>query len=194
MEFKFPEGGTPLDHNEMEGLLIPTISTRYELDRFEFENIQRANEWLDTIRMSDILVEPFIRKLHKNMFGDVWRWAGKYRTSNKNIGVFWELIPEEIGTFLGNARFWVEERSIPDDEIGARFHHRLVSIHPFSNGNGRHGRLMTDLLLVRILEKERFSWGGSDLSQEGDARTRYIAALLEADNMNFEPLIEFARS
>ncbi|MCK4548597.1 MAG: mobile mystery protein B [Candidatus Krumholzibacteria bacterium] len=193
MEFKFPEGGTPLDPDEIEGLLIPTISTRYELDTFEFENNRRASEWVDTIRTSDILVEPFIRKLHKKMFGDVWRWAGKYRTSNKSIGVFWEMIPEEIGVLLGNVHFWVKERSIPDDEIGARFHHRLVSIHPFSNGNGRHGRLMTDLLMEKILKTDKFSWGDANLSQEGDMRARYIEALIEADNLNFVPLIEFVR-
>ena len=194
MEFKFPEGGTPLDHNEMEGLLIPTNSTRYELDRFEFENIRRATEWLATNRTSDILVEPFIRKLHQKMFGDIWRWAGRYRTSNKNIGESWEMIHEEIGIFIGNAHYWVEERSMPDDEIGARFHHRLVSIHPFPNGNGRHGRLMTDLLMERILETDRFSWGSSDLSREGDTRTRYISALIEADNLDFASLIAFVRS
>ncbi len=179
----------------MEGLLIPTISTRNELDSFEFENIRRANEWLASNRTTDILMESFIRKLHLKMFGNIWKWAGKYRKSNKNIGVFWERIPGEIAKLLGDACFWVEEKPMPDDEIGAVFHYRLELIHPFPNGNGRHGRLMTDLLMERVLGVERFSWGGERLSRDSDVRRGYIEALRAVDGSNdYEPLIEFVRS
>ena len=96
---------------------------------------------------------------------------------------------------LGDARYWVEARPMPTDEIGAVFHYRLELIHPFPNGNGRHGRLMTDLLMSRVLGVERFSWGGEKLSVDSDVRKRYIDALRAVDQSNdYRPLIEFVRS
>ncbi len=195
MEITYPEGATPLDPDELNGLRIPSITTRDDLDRWEQVNILEAIDWTDIGRIGDILAEEFVRKLHLKMFGNVWRWAGKYRKSNKNIGVFWERIPEEIAKLLGDTRFWVEERAMPGDEIGAVFHYRLELIHPFPNGNGRHGRLMTDLLMNRVLGRDRFSWGGGKLSRNSDVRKRYIDALRAVDQSNdYGPLIEFVRS
>jgi Fic-DOC domain mobile mystery protein B len=195
MEIVYPEGATPLDPDEAGGLRIPSIATREDLDRLEQENILEAIDWTENGRIGDILTERFVRKLHARMFGNVWKWAGRYRKSDKNIGVFWERIPEEIAKLLGDARFWVEERPMPVDEIGAVFHYRLELIHPFPNGNGRHGRLMTDLLVSRSLGAERFSWGGEHLSADSDVRRRYIDALRAVDISNdYGPLIEFVRS
>ena len=122
----------------------------------------------------DILSEGFILRLHKRMFGNVWKWAGKYRTSRKNIGVPpWEVAVGVRG-LCEDAKLWIgsvsnaadaADSAIASDEIAARFHHRLVSIHPFANGNGRHARMMADLLLVHGLGRERFTWGRHDLAQ-----------------------------
>jgi len=141
-----------------------------------------------------VLTEDFLRQLHKRMFGNVWKWAGQYRTSNKNIGVFSELIGTELHKLIDDIRFWIENETFPPDEIAARFHHRLVAIHPFVNGNGRHARLMTDLLLEKQLGRPRFSWGEATLEEEGRARSRYIAALRSADQGDYSLLMQFVRS
>jgi Fic-DOC domain mobile mystery protein B len=195
MEIAYPDGSTPLDPDEVNGLKIPSVTTRDDLDRWEQENILEAVEWIDIGRVGDILTEEFVRKLHLKMFGKVWKWAGRYRLSDKNIGVIWTSIPEEIAKLLGDARFWVAERPMPDDEIGAVFHYRLEQIHSFPNGNGRHGRLLTDLLMERELGVERFSWGGANVSRNDSTRKRYIEALRAVDKSNdFGPLIKFVRS
>ena len=131
--------------------------------------------------------------LHRRMFGDVWRWAGKFRTSEHNLGIPFYEIPVALRQLLDDVKTWIEYKSYPPDEIAARLHHRLVQIHPFPNGNGRHSRLMADLL-VMSLGGERFSWGSANLQAIGDLRGRYIAALKAADNHDIGPLLAFARS
>lgn len=192
--FRYPEGATPLDPNETRGLRLTHITTRGELNRWEQENIVEAIAWLERTQPEDILNESFIKELHKRMFGNVWSWAGKFRESDKNLGGPWHQVPMALTDFCNDARLWIELRKETPDQIAARFHHRLVSIHPFSNGNGRHSRLMTDVLLENVLREPRFSWGGRDLSRSGDQRKRYIAALRAADGMNYEPLLAFVRS
>ena len=127
------------------------------------------------------------------MLGDVWSWAGTTRRTGKNIGIDPHLIHLQLGGLLRNTHYWVEQRSYPPDEIAVRLHHGLVAIHPFPNGNGRHARLMTDLL-IRQLGSELFSWGGGTLRDIGALRDIYIAALKAADAYDFAPLLEFARS
>ena len=195
MEIAYSDGATPLDPDEIEGLKIKSVATRLELDRYEQENILEAMDWIERGRTGDILTEQFVRKLHLKMFGNVWRWAGTYRTSGKNIGVPVGMIHEELAKLLGDAHFWVEQRSMPDDLIGATFHYRFEYIHPFPNGNGRHGRLMTDLLMQRKLGAERFSWGGGNVSRDDTIRSRYLEAIRAIDtSSDFGPLIEFVRS
>lgn len=190
-----PGGATPLDPDELEGLRIPSVTLKEELDRFEQENILEALEWLESGRIGDILTEEFVRKLHTKMFGKVWKWAGTYRTSGKNIGVPVGMIHEELAKLLGDARYWVEERPMPDDEIGAVFHYRFEFVHPFPNGNGRIGRLLTDLLVERELGAERFTWGGGNVSSEKSIRDRYLEAIRAVDmSRDFGPLLEFVRS
>ena len=194
-DFNFPEGATPIDPDEAAGLLPTHITTRGELDRWEQDNIMGALAWLDQTRPTNILNERFAKELHKRMFASVWKWAGRFRRTDKNLGVAWPQIQVSLKNLFDDTRHWIDCRQEPPDEIAVRFHHRLVSVHPFSNGNGRHARLMTDLLLEKILKSKCFTWGSKqELSKAGQIRSSYIAALREADKGSYEPLLEFARS
>lgn len=192
--FEYPPGATPLDAEDLEGLRLSHITTRAELDRWEQENILAAEDWIWESRKREPLSEAFLLRLHGKMFGKIWKWAGKFRTSDKNIGVApWE-VAVKIRLLCEDARHWIDARTFVPDEIAARLHHRLVFIHPFANGNGRHARLWADLILVQVLRRDRFTWGREDLLQTGDARIRYLAALRAADNKDYEPLLRFVRS
>lgn len=194
MNFEYPEGATPLDPDEAEGLLLSHITNRSELDRWEQDNIAEAEAWAFRRKQKDLLSEVFACRLHRKMYGNVWRWAGDFRRTGKNIGVDCWSIGPELRNLLADVATWIEFGSYPPDEIAARFHHRLVSIHLFPNGNGRHARLMTDLLLVQVLGRPRFTWGRENLVRAGDCRQRYIRALRAADRHDYGPLLEFVRS
>lgn len=193
--FTTGDGNTPLSPDEQADL-IPNLATREELNEFERANILVAYEWAlapRTIRRQDPLTEPYLRGLHRRMFDQTWKWAGLYRTTEKNIGIPHFQICESLGALLGDTRYWLEHQTFSADETAVRFHHRLVSIHPFANGNGRHARLMADVL-ARRQDKPVFTWGGTDIVAHGDLRRRYIEALQAADRNNIEPLLAFARS
>ncbi len=190
--FDQPDEATPLTPEEMRDLIPAHIADRNDLNEAEQENITRGQDWaLD--RRRDILSEKFIKDLHKRMLGDVWRWAGDFRQSERNLGIPFYGIPVAVRQLLDDVKAWIEYKSYPPDEIAVRFHHRLVQIHPFPNGNGRHARLMADLLIMS-LGGERFSWGRGNLRDVGDMRKAYITALLAADNHDIGPLLAFARS
>jgi len=188
-------GQTPLEPDEAEQLIPSWISTRGDLDSAEQENIADAVEWTlgTALSPSEILDEGFLRRLHRRMFGQVWRWAGTYRTSARNIGVDAWLIGEELGVLLADARYWVEHETYPHDELAVRFHHRLVSMHPFPNGNGRHARLAADLL-IQSLGAPAFTWAIHRDDDPEALRAEYVAAILAADAGEIEPLLGFARS
>jgi len=188
------DGATPLEYDEIKGLIPTHITTKGELDALELENIARATAWMQTIKADKILNTDFICLLHKKMFCDVWKWAGKYRKTEKNIGIRHIDIPVEVYKLCDEADGWIEFDVYPPDEFAVRFHHRLVFIHPFSNGNGRHARLMADLILEKIFNKEPFSWGKANLATTGDVRTMYINALKKADEYHYEALLKFVRS
>lgn len=194
MNFDYPPGATPLDPEEIEGLRLKHITTREELDRWEQDNIQDAMAWLARRRKSDILNEDFIIQLHKKMFGKVWKWAGDFRRTNKNIGVEWTMVPIELRQLLGDTKYWIHNNVFAPDEIAYRLHHKLVWIHLFPNGNGRHSRMMADVLLSSVFELEPFSWGGTSLTSAGDTRKRYIEALRLADNQDYTLLEAFVKS
>jgi Fic-DOC domain mobile mystery protein B len=194
MNYDYPPGATPLDPDEADGLLLPHITNRTELDRWEQDNIAEAETWAFRRKPHDLLSIDFACRLHQRMFGNVWKWAGEFRRSGKNIGVEWWSIGAELKNLLADVETWIDSKVYPPDEIAARFHHRLVSIHLFANGNGRHARLMADLLLVHIIDRPRFTWGSENLVQAGDCRQRYIAALQAADHHDYGPLLEFVRS
>ena len=190
----YPPGATPLNPEELDGLKLKHITTRAELDRWEQENIQEALAWLSRRRKADILDEKFIFQLHDKMFNKIWRWAGSFRRSDKNIGVTWSRVPVELRQLLDDTKAWIEFSAFSPDEIAFRFHHRLVWIHLFPNGNGRHARLITDVLLTELLNQEAFTWGSSDLSNSSTVRKQYITALKAADNYNYTLLQMFVRS
>lgn len=183
---------TPLTPAEKEGLIPTHITLRGELNELEQQNIATGNRWAFG-RRHVATRDSFLKSLHRRMFERVWRWAGKYRTTNRNLGVKPHLIEVSLHAVLGDVRYWIENNTYPPDEIAVRFHHRLVSVHPFPNGNGRWSRLAADVLIVQLKGK-RFTWGGGDLRAAGEARTTYIAALKAADNHDLAPLIAFARS
>jgi len=187
-----PPGATPLDPDELASLLPRHITTQGELNEWEQLNIVEGEAWARRQRR-DLLSETFLRQLHRQMFGKTWRWAGEFRKSDKNIGVDWLRIGIELRQLLDDVRYQVEHASLPPDEIAVRLHHRLVAIHPFANGNGRHARLLADLLVVR-LGRPRFTWGSRNLVDAGATRQAYIAALQAADARDYAPLLAFARS
>lgn len=186
-------GATPLDPDEAAGLLPSHIRTQQELNEWEQANIGRALAWLATMRRRGVLDESFVRRLHRRMFDSTWRWAGSFRTTERNIGVAPEQIAPRLHDLLADARYWLGHRTYPIDEVAARFHHRLVSIHCFANGNGRHARLITDLLLQEHGEAV-FTWGRGDLVHAGAARDAYLTALRAADRRDYTKLLVFVRS
>ncbi|MHC5083825.1 MAG: mobile mystery protein B, partial [Planctomycetota bacterium] len=167
----YPQGATPLDKNEIAGLIPTHITTRGQLDRWEQENINEALAWIESNKPKDILSESFMKRLHKKMFGHVWKWAGTFRQSEKNIGVGWYMISSELKNLCDDVNYWIKH-----------------------NGNGRHGRLMADILLETTLNRPIFTWGRANLAQLGDDRKHYIESLRAADNGDYELLLNFVRS
>ncbi len=195
LEIKYIDGQTPLNDEEIEGLKILSISTRGELDEFEQLNIEKAIEWTMRLKIKpeQLFSEKFVLDLHKKMYNDVWKWAGHFRKSEKNIGVKSYKIGTELKQLLDDALYWHNNKTYPDEEVAIRFKHRLVSIHCFSNGNGRHSRLMADLIMTKLYNENYFSWGGSNLIKASETREQYIKSLREADNYKYESLIAFAK-
>ncbi len=195
LDLDYTNGQTPIDEDEKEGLLVPTITTRGELDEFEQLGVERAIEWTRKrkIGSQQILTEEFVRELHKKMFEDIWKWAGQFRTSNKNLGVDKNQIRTEIKKLLDDCRYWIDNKVFAGDEIGVRFSHRIVTIHPFSNGNGRHSRLIVDIFVSHGFGRSHFSWGSINLTAQGAARSAYLKALRKADENEYQSLVDFAR-
>jgi len=176
--------------------LIPSVSTRGELDEFEQQNIEEAVLWLmrKSLKSETIFTEGFIRDLHKRMYGNVWEWAGKFRKSNKNLGIDKWQIPAALKTLCDDALFWVKNGTCPPDEITVRFKHRIVSIHCFVNGNGRHSRLMADIIIEKVFKMPLYTWGAAWLVQQAEARSRYLEAVRAADQGDMSLLFQFAKS
>ncbi len=194
LKLNYIEGQTPINEDEKKDLLIKSITTQSELDEFEQLNIEKAIEWVISKKFNpdDILTEQFVKKLHKKMYSDVWKWAGKFRMSEKNIGVDWVKVGIELKYLLDDTKYWIVNKIYPADEVAIRFKHRLVSIHCFPNGNGRHSRLMADIIIESIFNKEIFTWHNSNMIKPNETRKKYIAAIREADNGNIKHLLEFA--
>lgn len=186
------DAATPLTAEERAQLIPTYITNRAQLNEAEQRNITEADSWAFT-RRRNVLDTDFLRRLHRRMFGKVWKWAGLIRMTARNIGVAPVQIAIELRTLIGAAGYWIEHETFAPDEIAVRFHHRLVFIHPFANGNGRHARLAADLFSVSF-GRDRFSWGRANLTEPAAARAAYIAALKAADNHDIAKLLAFARS
>ncbi len=195
--FQEPDDATPLEPHDRQALRQSWITNRQDLNEAEEANIAKGFAWANgrrSLKPGDLLTTDFVRTLHKQMFGDVWSWAGDFRTRDVNIGnVEAHRIPVDLPAMLDDMKYWADHQTLAPDEIAVRLHHRLVEIHPFPNGNGRHARLMADLLIQR-LDGQPFTWGSGSLKTVGELRKRYIEALKTADNHDIRPLIEFARS
>ena len=187
------EANTPLTPEGREGLIPTYITTRAELNEAEQENIAEADFWAFARKRGDVVDVDFLMSLHRRMLRRVWKWAGRQRTGEVNIGAAPHLIETELHALIGDVRFWIQNRTFLADEIAVRFHHRLVSIHPFPNGNGRHSRLAADLLIVQ-LGGSRFSWGRENLVEAAETRQDYVRALQAADAHDIAPMLAFARS
>ncbi len=196
LDLIYIDGQTPLDEEEKEGLLISTVTIREELYEFEQQNIEEAIKWTLTTRfkLDKLFTQTFIKLVHKQMYKSVWSWAGDFRKTNKNIGVDRWQIALELKKLLEDAVFWTKNNTFSPDEIAIRFKHRLVSIHCFSNGNGRHSRLMADIIIDRIFGVPVFTWGAANLSKESNSRITYLRALKLADQGDYSALLLFARS
>lgn len=189
-----PAGATPLEPDERRQLKPAHITNRGELNEWEQANIAEAYAWAaGRTRRPPLLTDEYVRRLHRKMFDKTWKWAGEYRTTERNIGIPAWQIAEQVRMLCDNTRYQIEHPPFDPDRLAAEFHHRLVAIHPFPNGNGRHARLMTDLLL-RSLGREPFSWGGASLEAAGESRQRYLDALRAGDAGDIGPLVAFART
>ena len=189
-------GQTPMDEDEKEGLLIMSITTRGELDEFEQQHIEKAMLWLRSKKYDaeEVLSEKFVRELHRRMYAGVWKWAGEFRRTDKNIGTDKHYIPTALKQLLDDCLYWIHHHSFPDEEIAIRLKHRIVQIHCFANGNGRHSRLLADVMMEKIFKLPAFTWGAANLLKQSDPRTAYIKALKKADAGDYAGLLAFAKS
>lgn len=196
LELEYADGDTPLTEEEKEGLLIKTVSTHGELNEHEQWNIEKAVRWTieKKLKSEKILTEDFIKQLHKKMLGDVWAWAGEFRKSEKNIGIKWVLIPTELKKLLDDTSFQIENKTYSPEEITIRFKHRLVNIHCFANGNGRHSRIMADIIMEKIFHLPPFTWSNSKMVKADETRKKYIHAIREADKGKISALLKFAKT
>jgi Fic-DOC domain mobile mystery protein B len=196
LEIIYDEGQTPLDDDEKEDLVIKSVTTRRELDELEQLNIEAATEWTlrRKFKKDTILSERFLNELHERMYSDVWKWAGTFRRSAKNIGVDKQQIPIALRQLLDDCKYWIDHKTHSEDEISVRFKHRLVSIHCYSNGNGRHSRLIADVIASHLFSKKVFTWGAKISEKDEGARSLYLKALKAADKGDYSLLLAFARS
>jgi Fic-DOC domain mobile mystery protein B len=196
LNLDYTNANTPLDDDEKDGLLLKSISTRGELDEFEQQNIEKAMLWLKPkkFKAEVILSEKFVRELHRRMYAGVWKWAGEFRKTDKNIGIDKNQIAVSLKQLLDDCRYWIDHQVYPPEEIAIRLKHKIVQIHCFANGNGRHSRLIADILMEKVFDLPMFSWGAASLVKQGSTRNAYLQALKEADKGTYNELLAFAKS
>ncbi len=189
-------GATPLTADDVLGLKLPATA-HGELNALEAENILHGWRWAvrsTKSRMPNMLTDTYMRELHRRMFGEVWEWAGHYRLRETSVGVDPVQIRPRLMVVLGDARYWLDSKTYPPDEFAIRLHHRIVQVHPFRNGNGRHARMIADLVLLRHHKEKRLPWGGYTLGRTDPRRDEYLVAIRAADGHDYGPLLEFCRS
>ncbi len=186
------EGHTELSPEDHDGLIPSYIATRGDLYDAEQRNIAQALLRRPP-RTDELLDDKYLRDLHNAMFGQVWNWAGQYRTRETNIGIEPTQVAVAVRSLTDDVIWWIDSETFAIDEIAVRFHHRLVAIHPFRNGNGRHGRIAADYL-ASALGTDPFTWGRFLDLPTSDLRKAYQCALQHADAGEINPLLAFARS
>jgi len=189
-----PEGATPLSSDDLLGLKLPHIQTRAQLNEVEAANILQGQNWISGLKaltLEDIFSRDFVVTLHKNLLGDIWEWAGTFRLRELNIGVDPKNISVDLHNFLEDAKCWVEFKHFSDLELSARIQHRLVQIHPFPNGNGRHSRIFTDIVRMFLLNKKPLKWANVKLEDMSKERTDYIDGLRKADGGDFSEMMHY---
>ncbi|MBX3486646.1 MAG: mobile mystery protein B [Candidatus Paracaedibacteraceae bacterium] len=193
MKFEYPAGATPFSLDDASALIPKHIHTQNDLNEWEQANILRAEKWVFSKQRKNITSIKFLITLHKKMFDLTWSWAGHFRVHQTNIGVAPFQIAMSLQAACDDIDFWIQHKTFLPEEIAIRFHHKLVSVHPFPNGNGRLSRLAADILLYNLIKK-RLTWGRQSLHQDSDLRKTYIQSLRQADNGLYEPLINFCLS
>jgi Fic-DOC domain mobile mystery protein B len=188
-----PEGATPLD--DISGLLRRDITTRGQLDEAETLNILGAVDWIERGRLRDVFTVDFYERLHSRMYDDVWEWAGDLRSvtgARPNIGVPPEMVPIELGRVAMEFN-WEWQNSDQTNLLPfiAKYHHALVWVHPFNNGNGRWSRLACDVVMKRLAKKPLITWATDTLNVDSGERSQYINALKMADDFDLAPLVEY---
>ena len=196
MKLEYTYGQTPIDEEESNGLLVKTISTLWELDEFEQLNIEefRASLMGRKLKAEQVFADTFIKDSHRKMYGQEWSWAGKYRLTDKNLGIDKWKITQATKQLCDDALYWSKSNAYPWDELAILFKHRLVSIHCFPNGNGRHSRMIADIINENIFGNEKFTWGSAEPKTGASVRKEYINALKLADKGDLQPLLRFAKS
>ena len=190
--FETDDNSTPLTADEKDGLKLKWITLRSELNEVAARNIAQAQIWLLNNKNKEIFSTTFLCTLHKKMFGEVWKWAGVFRTTERNIGVAPYQIPVKLMQLFDDVKYWIANNTYSNHEIAVRFHHKLVQIHPFPNRNGRVSRLMADIIFQK-LEGKNLYWGNTNLVNVSEVRKNYINALRNADNGDYSDLLEFTK-
>lgn len=181
------EGETPLD--DLSGLKAD-ITKRGELDTLEFQNNLKAYQkyFLKPLSLTRIFTHRGLLRIHQEMFGEVWSWAGEKRKSGKNLGPPPAKVGFEINRLLFDFHRW-EKSKIEPIEIAARLHQRLVWIHPFENGNGRWARMAANLYLhgkgLPLIQ-----WPTDQEFVKKVFKPAYLSALRAADGGDHGPLLK----
>ncbi len=183
-------GETPLD--DISGLKLKHIRTVSGRADVEFENMALAIDKYLT-RAPSRRTAPFslrwMLRVHREMFGNVWTWAGKRRTTDGlTLGVpaiRVEIALEELSRDLS---LW-RDAPIGRQEEAAILHHRAVSIHPFLDCNGRWARMLSRIWQLQHTG-DYTRWPETELFQgQSSLRPAYIRALQEADAGDMTALI-----
>lgn len=192
-----PEGATPLSPDDILGLKHKHVETRSQLNELEAANILQCQLWASKLKnptLEAIFDRDFITLLHRALFGEVWDWAGDFRLRELNIGVEPLNIPVDLHNFLEDAKCWIEFSHYTPLELSARIQHRLVQIHPFVNGNGRHSRIFTDIVRIFLLKEKPMKWAKANLEDMTTERAAYISGLRKADGGDFTEFVEYLRN
>lgn len=180
-------GQTPID--DLSGLKVKGITTQAELNAHEAENIRKAVlKYLGAkpTRRSAKFDVRWALRLHAEMFGHIWQWAGQPRTQELNIGSPPHQVSVDLLNLLEDLKVW-QKSGMPLQEQAVRLHHRAVKIHPFLNGNGRWSRLLANIWL-KLHGAAPIDWPEAVIGTSSVVRDEYIAAIKAADNHDFAPL------